>query len=60
MLQHPRDNPDAHALAAQRTFPIQVEMILAQTGLCCLLLPTNKDVTCDPSGFSLKGSMCHK
>ena len=42
-------------LATQRTFLTQEEMFLAQTGLCCLLLPKKREVTHDPSGFILNG-----
>ena len=47
ILQHSGENP-------QRTFLTQEEMVLAQAGLQCLLLPKNTDVTCDSSGFFLK------
>ena len=54
----PQGEPgDICALVTQRTFLIQEEMVLAQTGQCCLLLPKNREVTCDPSGFILKDSV---
>ena len=34
-----REPRDIYALATQRTFLTQEEMVLAQTGQCCLLLP---------------------
>ena len=34
-----REPGDICALATQRTFLTQEEMVLAQTGQCCLLLP---------------------
>ena len=34
-----REPRDICALATQRTFLTQEEMVLAQTGQCCLLLP---------------------
>ena len=37
----PRENPETCVLATQRTFLTQEEMVLAQTSLCCLLLPKN-------------------
>ena len=52
-----REPGDICALPTQRTFLIQEEMVLAQTGPCCLLLPKKKEVTCDPSGFFLNGSV---
>ena len=48
---------DICALATQRTFLTQEEIVLAQTSLCCLLLPKNREVTCDPSDFFLNGSV---
>ena len=48
-----REPRDVCALATQRTFLTQEEMVLAQTGRCYLLLPQNKEVTCDPSSFIL-------
>ena len=53
-LKEPRD---ICALATQRTFLTQEEMVLAQTGQCCLLLPKKTEVTQDPSGFILKDSV---
>ena len=37
-----REPGDLCALATQRTFLTQEEMVVAQTGLCCLLLPKKK------------------
>ena len=45
------------ALAAQRTFLTQEEMVLAQITQSCLLLPKNREVTCDPLGFILNDSV---
>ena len=55
-----RELRDICALATQRTFLTQEEMVLAQTGQCCPLLPKNREVTCDPSGFILNESLCLK
>ena len=52
-----REPTDICALAAQRTFLTQEQMVLAQTGLCCLLLPQKREVTCNTSGFILNGSV---
>ena len=42
----PQKEPnDICALATQRIFLTQEEMVLAQTGRCCLLLPKNREVT---------------
>ena len=61
MQQPPQgESRDICALATQRTFLTQEEMALAQTGQCCLLLPKNREVTCDPSGFVLNDSVCLK
>ena len=51
-----RDPRDICALATQRTFLTQEEMVLAQTGLCCLLLP-KREVIRDQSGFILNDSV---
>ena len=51
-----REPGDICALATPRTFLTQEEMVLAQTGRCCLVLPKKK-VTRDPSGFFLKDSV---
>ena len=51
-----REPSDICALATQRTLLTQEEIVLAQTGLCCLLLPRKREVTHDPSGFILNGS----
>ena len=57
----PRREPrDICALATPRTFLTQEEMVLAQTGQCCLLLPKKREVTQDPSGFFLKDSVRRK
>ena len=40
-----REPGDICALATQRTFLTQEQMVLAQTGLCCLLLPPKREVT---------------
>ena len=45
------------ALATKSTFFTQEKMVLAQTGLCCLLLPKKREVTHNPSGFFLNGSV---
>ena len=37
-----REPGDICALATQRTFLTQEEMVLAQTGQCCLLSPPKK------------------
>ena len=37
------------------SFLTQEEMVIAQTGLCCLLLPINRDVTQNPSDLFVKG-----
>ena len=52
-----REHRDICALATTRTFLTQEEMVLAQTGRCCLLLPKKKEVTQDPSGFFLNDSV---
>ena len=52
-----RETRDICALATQRTFLTQEEMVLAQTGQCCLLLPKKGEVTRDPSGFVLNDSV---
>ena len=45
-LQTPQGEPgDICTLATQRTFLTQEEMFLAQTGLCCLLLPKKREFT---------------
>ena len=54
---HVREPRDICALASQRTLLTQDEMVLAQTGLYCLLLSKNREVTCNPSGFMLDGSV---
>ena len=54
----PQKEPrDICALATPRTFHTQEEMVLAQTGQCCLLLPKKRVVTRDPSGFFLNDSV---
>ena len=56
--QPPQREPgDICALATLRTFLTQEEMVLAQTGQCCLLLPKKREVTQDPSGFILNDSV---
>ena len=55
-----RESRDICALATQRTFLTQEEMLLAQTGQCCLLLPKKGEVTQDTSGFILNDSPCYK
>ena len=55
-----REPGDMCDLATQRTFLTQEEMGLAQTSLCCPLLPKKREVTCDSSGFILNGSVCLK
>ena len=52
------ESRDICALAIQRTFLTQEEVVLALTGLCCLLLPKNREVQHNPPGFFLKGSVC--
>ena len=52
-----REPRDICALATQITFLTQEEMVLAQTGQCCLLLPKNREVTRDPSVFVLNDSV---
>ena len=37
-----REPGDICALVTERTFLTQEEMVLAQTGLCCLLLPQKR------------------
>ena len=51
-----RQPRDICALATQRTFLTQEEMVLAQTGQCFLLLPQKREVTQDPSVFILNDS----
>ena len=53
------EHTDLCTLATQITFLTQEEMVLAQTCLCCLFYP-KKEVTHDPSGFILNGSVCLK
>ena len=55
-----RESRGICALITQRTFLTQEEMVLAQTGQCCLLLPKNREVTHDPAGFVLNDSGCLK
>ena len=56
-----REPGDICTLATPRTtFLTQEEMVLAQTGQCCLLLPKKREVTRDPSGLFLKDSVHHK
>ena len=50
-----REPGEICALATQRIFLTQEEMVLAQTGLCCLLLPRKREVTRNPPGFILNG-----
>ena len=38
----PQEPGDICTFATQRTFLTQEEMVLAQTGQCCLLLPNNE------------------
>ena len=52
-----REPRDIYALETQKNFPTQEEMVLAQTGLCCLLLPQKREVTHNPSRFILNGSV---
>ena len=52
-----REPRDICALATRRTFLTQEEMVLAQTHLCCLLLPKKREGTQDPSGFILNDSV---
>ena len=52
-----REPGDICGLATQRTFLTQEEMVSVQTGLCCLLLPQKRDITCIPSGLVLNGSV---
>ena len=40
-----REPGDICALGTQRTFRTQEEMVLAQTGRCCLLLLKKREVT---------------
>ena len=51
-----REPRDICALATPRTFLTQEEMVLAQTGRYCLLLPKKREVTQDPSDFFLSTS----
>ena len=53
----PQENQETCALATQRTFHTQEEMVLAQTILCCLFLLKNGEVTHAPSNFFLTGSV---
>ena len=55
-----REPGDICTLATQRIFLNQEEMVLAQTGQCCLLSPKKREVTQDPSGFILNDSVCLK
>ena len=53
-----REPRDICALATQRTFLTQEEMVLAQTGLCCLLLPIKEkshtqSIRLHPKWFSM-------
>ena len=52
-----RDPGDICALATQRNFLTQEEMVLAQIGLCCLLLPKKREVTHNPPSLFLNGSV---
>ena len=52
-----REPRDLCALATLRTFHTQEEMVLAQTGQCCLLLPKNREVIQDTSDFFLNDSV---
>ena len=47
---------DIFALVIENLLTLE-EIVLAQTDLCCLLLPKNRGVTYHPSGFFLKGSV---
>ena len=56
-VEAPQTEPrEICALATQRTFFTQEEMVLTQTGLCCLFLPQEREVTYNPSSFFLNGS----
>ena len=46
---------DICAIAITKTFLTQNEIILEHTGMCCLLLPQNKEYMKDLLNFFLKG-----
>ena len=52
-----REPRDICASAALRSFLTEAEMVLAQTGQYCLLLPKKWEVTWDPSDFILNDSI---
>ena len=58
MRKTPADK--AGILAIKRTYLTQEEMVLAQTGLCCLLLPRNMQDTQVSSDVFLKVSVWQK
>ena len=54
----PQSKPgDICALATERTFLTQEEMVLAQTGCAAYCYPKKREVTCNLRGFFLNGSL---